>query len=58
MELTQEDLKNILVLIGLAPIKGEQAMTVAILQKKINALKNKVEPKEVIEPKKEDEKKV
>jgi len=34
----QEELKNILALVSIAPIKGADAMTVAFLQQKINAL--------------------
>ncbi len=33
--LTQEDYKNILALIALAPIKGQEATTVALLQQKL-----------------------
>lgn len=33
---TQEEIKNILVLISLAPIKGAEAATVALLQEKIS----------------------
>lgn len=32
---TQEELKNILALINIAPIKGNEATTVALLQQKI-----------------------
>lgn len=46
MELTQEDLKNILVLISSAPINGSQATTVAMLQNKINAM---MIPEQVVE---------
>lgn len=35
---THEELKNILALIGLAPIKGSEAVTVALLQQKINQM--------------------
>lgn len=35
---TNEELKNIWSLINIAPIKGSDAMTVAILQQKINGL--------------------
>ncbi len=35
MEFTQEELKNILALINVAPIKGQEATTVAMLQQKI-----------------------
>ena len=35
---TQEDLKNIAVLISKAPITGGEAMTVALLQQKIGKL--------------------
>lgn len=35
---TQEELKNISVLINIAPIKGAEATTVALLQQKINNL--------------------
>ena len=37
-ELTQEDYKNILSLIGMAPIKGSEALPVALLQQKITML--------------------
>jgi len=37
-ELNQEDYKNILALIGIAPIKGQEATTVAILQQKLSRL--------------------
>ena len=35
---TQEELRNLLALIGIAPIKGSEATTVALLQQKITAL--------------------
>lgn len=38
VELTKEDLGNIFSLISVAPIKGSEAPTVAILQQKIRAL--------------------
>lgn len=44
-KLTNEDYKNILGLIAIAPIKGNEATTVAILQQKINGLINAPEPK-------------
>lgn len=33
--LTQEEIKNLVTLIALAPIKGSDAMTVALLQQKL-----------------------
>jgi hypothetical protein len=50
-QFTQEDLKNMLALINLAPIKGQEAVTVAILQQKIAKLIElpKEEPKETKE---------
>ncbi len=42
-ELTKEDLRNILNLIAIAPIKGNEAMVVAQLQQKLTALINKTE---------------
>ena len=38
MELTKNDLKNILNLISIAPIKGSDAIAVAVLQQKIAKL--------------------
>ncbi len=35
---TQEELKNIIALIALAPIKGSDAYTVALLQEKLSKL--------------------
>jgi len=35
---TQEELKNLLALIAVAPIKGIEATTVALLQQKITSL--------------------
>lgn len=35
---TTEELKNISALINIAPIKGQEAMTVALLQQKIGSL--------------------
>ena len=43
MNLTQEDLKNILALISNAPIRGQEATAVALLQQKLIAL---LEPKD------------
>jgi hypothetical protein len=37
-QLTQEDYKNLLAMMAVAPINGSQALTVAILQQKINNL--------------------
>lgn len=37
-KLTQEDIKNIIALISVAPIKGQEATTVAILQQKLLSL--------------------
>lgn len=37
-ELTQEDIKNILALISVAPIKGLEATGVAVLQQKLLGL--------------------
>lgn len=52
MPLTQEDIKNLLVLIAVAPIKGSEATTVAVLQQKLVALQaNPIVTKE--EPKQE-----
>lgn len=42
MELTQEDIRNIIALIGVAQIKGQEATTVALLQQKLLKL---LEPK-------------
>ena len=42
---TQEELKNILALINLAPIKGGEATTVALLQQKIVSLLTPEVPK-------------
>lgn len=36
-DFTQEDYKNIAALIAIAPIKGSEAMTVAVLQQKLMA---------------------
>jgi len=49
VQLTKQDINNIMVLINKAEIKGSEAMAVAILQDKLsNAVKSSVEPK--IEP--------
>lgn len=54
VELTKQDINNIMVLINKAEIKGSEAMAVAILQDKLsNAVKSSVEPK--IEPGEEKE---
>lgn len=37
-EFTQEEIKNILALISIAPIKGQEATTVALLQQKLTTL--------------------
>ena len=37
-QFTPEELKNLLALINLASIKGQEAITVALLQQKINNL--------------------
>ena len=50
---TQEELKNILVLIGRATIKGDEAMPTAQLQLKIQGM---MQPEQKIEEKKEEEK--
>lgn len=45
VQLTKQDINNILVLINKAEIKGGEAMAVAILQDKLsNAVKSSVEP--------------
>ena len=44
-ELTQEDIRNIIALISVAQIKGQEATTVALLQQKLLKL---------LEPKNED----
>lgn len=36
--LEQTDIKNLLALIAIAPIKGVEATTVALLQQKLNAM--------------------
>jgi len=36
--LNNEDIKNILALINLAPVKGSDAMTVALLQQKLSGM--------------------
>lgn len=51
MELTKEDLKNILALIANASITGKDAMTVAMLTQKITNLINQPE---VEDPKAEE----
>lgn len=48
---TNEELKIILALISLAPIKGSDALAVALLQQKIETLMKPAEPKPE-EPKK------
>ena len=52
MDFTQEELKNILALINVAPIKGQEAFVVALLQQKLTS---KLEPK--LEPVKENNEK-
>lgn len=37
-ELNVQDYKNLLALIAIAPIKGNEATTVAVLQQKLNTL--------------------
>lgn len=37
-KLTNQDINNLLSLINIAPIKGNEAMTVAVLQQKLNAM--------------------
>ena len=54
VQLTNQDINNIMVLINKAEIKGSEAMAVAILQDKLsNAVKSSVEPK--IDPQQEKE---
>lgn len=36
--LTPEDIKNLIALISVAPIKGSESMTVALLLQKLNAM--------------------
>lgn len=50
MDFTQEELKNLMVMINKCPITGQEAMTVALLQQKIAKL---ITP----EPAKEEKKK-
>lgn len=52
---TQEDIKNILALIAQVPIKGQEAITVAILQQKLSKLLNPEATK--VEEKKDEAKK-
>lgn len=52
---TQEDLKNLLVLISKAQITGQDAMTVAVLQQKLTKLLTPDEKKET-EPRNEGRK--
>ncbi len=57
---TQEELKNLSILINKATITGAEAITVALLQQKIAQLIKPVEPKSTEpteEPKKEDKNK-
>lgn len=52
-EITKEDLKNILTLLGrLTDIRGTEAIAVAVLQNKLSNIINKpdVEPTTVLEP--------
>ena len=51
-QFTNEELKNLLALIALAPIRGDQATTVALLQNKIATL---LQPEVKEEPKTETE---
>lgn len=46
MDFTQEDYKNLLALINIAPIKGQEAMTVALLQQKLTSKLEPVKPDE------------
>lgn len=52
-QFTIEELKNIAALINIAPIKGGESMTVALLLQKINILlqKNSAEPETKDTPK-------
>jgi len=50
MNFTQEELKNIAILISKSPITGVESMVVALLQQKINELL-KEEPKEEVKKK-------
>ena len=38
MNLTQEDIKNLLILIAKAPLVGSEALVVAVLQNKLQAM--------------------
>ena len=55
---TQEEWKNILALISLAPISGKDALTVALLQQKISALITQPEPEVQKEFEEKDKKKL
>lgn len=56
VQLTKQDINNIMVLINKAEIKGVEAMAVAILQDKLsNAVKSSVETQNAPEQEKEAE---
>jgi len=54
MNFSQEDLKNLAILISKAPIVGSEALTVAMLLHKINTM---TKPETPVEEAKEEEKK-
>ncbi len=54
---TTDELKNLLAIINIAPIKGSEAVTVALLQQKVAGLLSKVEvPVDVKQPEPEKKK--
>lgn len=58
MHLTSQEIQNIMNLIGAAPIKGAEALAVALLQQKLNAmmLELQTSESEEVEPKPEESK--
>lgn len=56
LQLTKQDINNILVLIAKAEIKGSEAMAVAILQDKLSsAIKPSIEPQNAPQEEKKEE---
>lgn len=49
--LTQEDIKNIIALINISQIKGQEAVTVALLQQKLLGMLKNEAPKQQDTPK-------
>lgn len=54
--LEQIDLKNLLALIAIAPIKGQEAITVAMLQQKLTSMLTPEVPVETPTPENETQK--